>query len=95
MRMLKELIMPKKKKKKIRKESVKKVVPTERFNEMIEYYTRELKARFDEIKKLKEQNQLLTQTALKSSNKSDQSYKTILKLQEENRILRGKVNEHK
>ena len=41
------------------KELQSKTVPAQRFNEMIDYYTAELKSRLDEIKRLKEENEML------------------------------------
>ncbi|NQU78753.1 hypothetical protein HQ545_03200 [Candidatus Woesearchaeota archaeon] len=72
------------------KETSKKLVPTSRFNEMIEYYTCELKSRLVEIDSLKKENEMLIKTAIKSSARSDELNLHTKKLQEEIRVLRQK-----
>jgi len=69
------------------KERTAKSVPTRRFNDMIEYYTKELKSRIDEINKLKEENQMLIKTSLKSAARSDELRLHNQKLAEDNRKL--------
>jgi len=70
------------------RESHSKVVSAERFNEMIAYYTGELKSRLDEIKRLKEENEMLIKTSLKNASRADESNLHVKKLQEEVRVLK-------
>ena len=84
--MFKEFLSPQKKEKKIRKpqlpvqENEKKVVETSRFNEMIDYYTAELKSRLQEIESLKVQNQILIQASVKSNEKVDELQREVKQL---------------
>ncbi len=66
--------------KKPKKELQKKTVSTKRFNEMIIYYTRELKSRLAEIQKLKKENELLIRTSIRNTARTNE-------LQEENTKL--------
>lgn len=88
--MFKDLIIPKRRKKP-KSETNKKAVSAKRFNEMVAYYTVELKSRLNEIKNLREQLQLLTQTTITTSKKSDETRTQNKKLIEENRILKEKL----
>lgn len=65
------------------KEKKAKVVSTERFNEMIDYYTNELKSRIGEIDDLKKQNELLIKAAIRSAGRADQTKLENSKLKEE------------
>lgn len=70
-----------------------KSVPSKRFNDMIAYYTTELKSRIDEVAHLKKENEMLIKTSLKSASRSDENRLVVQKLQEEIRILRQKLTE--
>ena len=82
--------LKKKKPKKPEYELSLKSVSAQRFNEMIDYYTNELKSRLKEIEDLKTQNELLLKTSIKVSAKSDESKREIEKLKGEMSILRSK-----
>lgn len=71
------------------KEHSTKAVPTQRFNDMITYYTAEIKSRIDEMSTLKQENEMLIKTSLKNASRSDEFRLQIKKLQEEIRILRA------
>ena len=77
------------------KEKKAKAVPATRFNEMIDYYTSELKSRLDEIRQLKEENEMLVKTSLKNASRADQFHLQVKKLQEDIRILQQKLKEKK
>ena len=62
-------------------------VPSQRFNEMIDYYTNELKSRLAEIDSLKADNEMLIKTSLRNAARSDELRLQIQKLQEEIRLL--------
>ena len=68
--------------KKPKKELQKKTVPTKRFNEMIVYYTRELKSRLLQIQKLKKENEILIKTSVRNTERAKQ-------LQEDNTKLKS------
>ena len=73
------------------KERSTEAVPSQRFNDMITYYTAELKSRIDEINQLKQENEMLIKTSLKNASRSDEFRLHIKKLQEEIRILQQKL----
>ncbi|MBW2997684.1 hypothetical protein KY349_05065 [Candidatus Woesearchaeota archaeon] len=75
------------------KQASSKPVPAQRFNEMIDYYTAELKSRIDEIRKLKHENEMLIKTSIKNAARSDEHQLQVKKLQEEIRILQQKLSE--
>ncbi len=77
------------------KEESAKTVSAQRFNDMIGYYTDELKSRLKEIHRLKEDNEMLIKTSLKSSARSDEFREHVSKLQEEVRKLHERVQENK
>lgn len=54
------------------KEKSTRTVPAERFNDMIEYYTSELRSRLKEIENLKTENEMLIKTSIKSAARSDE-----------------------
>lgn len=66
-------------------------VPASRFNEMIDYYTSELKARLKEITDLQEQNRMLIQTALKQQNRAAEISERMAQTQQENVALKKKL----
>ncbi len=70
------------------KESKAKAVSVQRFNDMIDYYTAELKSRIDEINHLKEENELLIRTSLKNASRADEFNLRSRKLEEELRVLK-------
>ena len=82
--MLKSLLSPKKLRPK--KEVQKKSVPARRFNEMIDYYTCELKSRLSQISRLKKENEILIKTSLRNSERTKG-------LQEENAKLRSRLRQ--
>lgn len=73
------------------KEMAAATIPASRFNEMIDYYTSELKARLKEIKDLQEQNRMLVQTALKQQNRAADISERMTQTQQENVALRKKL----
>ncbi len=73
-----------------RKERSSKTVPSQRFNDMIEYYTNELKSRLDEIQRLKEENELLIKTSIRNAARSDENRLIAEKLQEDLRKSKQK-----
>lgn len=75
------------------KEKKAKAVPAQRFNEMIDYYTAELRSRIDEIRKLKHENEMLIKTSIKNAARSDEHQLQVKKLQEDIRILQQKLSE--
>ena len=75
------------------KEKEAKTVPTQRFNDMVDYYTAELKSRLDEINRLKQENEMLIKTSLKNASRADQLNMHAKKLQEDVRILQQKARE--
>ncbi|MFH1063445.1 MAG: hypothetical protein V1729_00025 [Candidatus Woesearchaeota archaeon] len=77
------------------KEESSKTVPTQRFNDMIEYYTHELKSRLKEIQQLKEENEMLIKTSLKSASRSDEAREHLSNLQEQVRKLQERLQEDK
>ncbi len=62
------------------KERALKAVSAKRFNDMISYYTTELKSRLLEIKRLKEENDMLIKTSIKNASRSDERRLTIEQL---------------
>jgi hypothetical protein len=90
--MIKDFLNIKKKKRTIpapTKETTSKHVSTQRFNDMIEYYTAELKSRLTEIESLKKENEMLIKTSIKSAANADEARLHVKKLQEEIRILKS------
>ncbi|MBW2964708.1 hypothetical protein KY363_04575 [Candidatus Woesearchaeota archaeon] len=77
------------------RETKAKIVTAERFNEMIEYYTNELKSRLDEIKRLKEENEMLIKTSIKSAAHADESRLQARKLQEDIRVMQQRMSDKK
>jgi septal ring factor EnvC (AmiA/AmiB activator) len=75
------------------KETHDKSVPAQRFNEMIFYYTTELKSRISEIAALKAENEMLIKTSIKNASRSDELRTQLDKMNEELRILKEKVRE--
>lgn len=72
------------------KEKNSKIVSSQRFNEMIEYYTAELKSRISEIDALKQENEMLIKTSLKSASRSDELRLQVNGLREEiERLKKG------
>jgi HPt (histidine-containing phosphotransfer) domain-containing protein len=89
-------LIGKKKKKELAvpaKEKNLKTVSSQRFNEMIEYYTAELKSRLSEIDKLKQENEMLIKTSLKSASRSDELRLQINGLREEIERLKKSSSE--
>lgn len=96
--MLKDLlgIKPKKRHSSIpSRETKSKIVTAERFNEMIDYYTNELKSRLEEIKRLKEENEMLVKTSIRSAARADESRLQASKLQEDLRIVQQRMSDKK
>jgi hypothetical protein len=77
------------------KEKTAKAVPAQRFNEMIDYYTHELKSRLEEIKRLKEENEMLVKTSIKNAARSDEQRLQVKKLQEDVRMLQQRLQDRK
>jgi hypothetical protein len=75
------------------KENKDKIVPAARFNGMIDYYTAELKSRLDEIARLKQENEMLIKTSIKSAAHSDEYRLHAKKLAEEVRVLQQKLQD--
>ncbi|MBW2972252.1 hypothetical protein KY359_04420 [Candidatus Woesearchaeota archaeon] len=73
------------------KETKSKIVPAQRFNDMIEYYTNELKSRLAEIAALKAENEMLIKTSLRNASRSDELRLQVQKLQEDVRLLQDKL----
>jgi len=73
------------------KEKKLKAVSAKRFNDMIDYYTRELKMRISEIQRLKHENEMLIKTSIRNAARSDQHSEEAKKLREEVRILQSRV----
>ena len=65
------------------KETKAKIVSAERFNDMIEYYTAELKSRIAEIDDLKKQNEMLIKASIRSAGRADEARLENSKLKEE------------
>ncbi len=85
-----ERFLSKKKKHPLRrpmKETKAKIVSTERFNAMVEYYTNELKSRLDEINSLKQENDMLIKTSIRSASRADELRLHTKKLQEDLRVV--------
>ncbi|MFC1723913.1 hypothetical protein ACFL0V_07270 [Nanoarchaeota archaeon] len=93
--MLKGLLNPKPRFRKPKKEIKSKTVPTRRFNDMIEYYTKELRSRLVEIKKLRQENEMLIKTSIKNAERADQFSQSNQKLAADVRILNTKARERK
>ena len=74
------------------KEKRLKSVSAKRYNELIDYYTHELKARIKEIQQLKQENEMLIKTSIKNASRSDQFSEQNSKLREEVRILQSRVH---
>ena len=68
-----------------------KTVPVERFNEMVAYYTAELKSRLAEIDSLKAENEMLVKTSLKNAARSDELRLQLDKTTEDLRLLKEKA----
>jgi len=84
--MIKDILGMKEKKRTIptpTKEKRSKTVPAKRFNDMIEYYTAELKSRIAEIKQLRHDNEMLIKTSLRNAARSDENRLRVEKLQED------------
>jgi HPt (histidine-containing phosphotransfer) domain-containing protein len=77
------------------KEHASKFVPAARFNQMIDYYTAELKSRLAELDSLKAENEMLIKTSLRNASRSDESRLHLQKLQEEVRLLQQRLHESK
>jgi HPt (histidine-containing phosphotransfer) domain-containing protein len=77
------------------KEKKDKFVPSQRFNEMIDYYTTELRSRLSELDSLKAENEMLIKTSLKNASRSDELRLHVQKLQEEVRLLQQKLQERR
>jgi hypothetical protein len=71
------------------KETKAKVVSTERFNDMIDYYTAELKSRIAEIDDMKKQNEMLIKASIRSAGRADEFRLENSKLKEELRKREG------
>jgi hypothetical protein len=71
-------------------ETKAKIVSTERFNNMIDYYTNELKSRLTELDDLKKQNEVLIKASIRSAGHADQFRIENSKLKEELRKLQEK-----
>jgi hypothetical protein len=95
--MFKEMLGIKEKRRVLRpaKELSSKPVPAQRFNDMIDYYTAELKSRLAEIDALKADNEMLIKTSLKNASRSDELRIQLQKLQEEVRLLQQKLQSGK
>ena len=65
------------------KEKKAKIVSAERFNDLIEYYTKELKSRLAEIEDMKNQNEMLIKASIRSAGRADESRLENTKLKEE------------
>ncbi|MBN1543959.1 hypothetical protein JW898_00690 [Candidatus Woesearchaeota archaeon] len=74
------------------KENFSKQVSAQRFNEMIDYYTAELKSRLAEIDALKAENEMLVKTSLKNASRSDELRLQLQKLQEDMRVLQQRLS---
>ncbi|MFC1742220.1 hypothetical protein ACFL3V_06815 [Nanoarchaeota archaeon] len=91
--MIKDLLGIKKKRPSLpMKERKANTVSSRRFNDMIDYYTAELKSRLTEIKQMKEENEMLIKTSIRSAAHSDENRLHAKKLQEDNRVLRQKLD---
>jgi len=73
------------------KELNRNTVSSKRFNEMIDFYTHELKTRLDELESVRTQNEIILKTALKQGSQNDERTRELLKLREENRLLKEKT----
>ncbi len=73
------------------KERRLKSVPAQRFNDMIDYYTAELKSRIEEIYRLKQENEMLIKTSLRNASRSDEFRLKAEKLEEDVRTLQGRM----
>ena len=94
--MIKDLLNRKPKKKLRPKKELKlKSVPAERFNSMIDYYTRELQSRLAEIAKLKQENELLIKTSIRNSSRAGESEEALRKLNEDVRVLQTRLRDSK
>ena len=77
------------------KELVRETVSSSRFNDMIDYYTHELKTRLDEIEALQAQNEVVMKTALKQGSRNDERARELAKLREDNKLLNDQIIELK
>ena len=66
-------------------------MPASRFNEMIDYYTHELKVRLKEIKELREQHQLLIKASIKQQDRAVDASERTKEIQKENVFMRKKL----
>ena len=90
--MIKDILGIKDKKRPVpAKEKAAKAVPAKRFNDMIDYYTAELRSRLDEIRRLKQENEMLIKTSLKNASRSDELRLQVKKLNEDVRILQQRL----
>ena len=78
-----------------KKERSSKTVPTRRFNDMIDYYTNEIKSRLEEIQRLKEENEMLIKTSIRNAARSDENRLQAKKLGEDVRVLQTRLKEKK
>ena len=67
-----------------------RTVSADRFNEMIDYYTAELKSRLKEIARLREENDMLIKTSIRNASRSDELKLQNQKLMDELRKLHGR-----
>lgn len=94
------MLLRKKKKKTVKhtlpskpvKELSQEMISSKRFNEMINYYTRELKSRIDEIERLKKESNILISAAVKHSSEKTDCAETLKRLQNENETLKHKLH---
>lgn len=86
-----DILRPRRKKSRPKKELKSKTVSAARFNAMIDYYTRELRSRLSEIKKLRQENDMLIRTSVKNADRAGQNSEQVKKLSEEVRILKSRL----
>lgn len=91
--MFKDLLSPRRKKslQRPKKETQSKTVPTKRYNDMIAYYTAEIKSRIAEIEQLKKDNEMLIKTSIRNAVRADRHTEQTKKLGEEVRILQTRM----
>lgn len=76
-----------------RKEPAYTTVPAQRFNDMIDYYTCELKSRLAEIDKLRLESQAIMNTAIHRSNERSDMEEKLKRMQNENETLKRRLRE--
>ena len=73
------------------KELNKRTIPAMRFNEMVDYYTHELKTRLAEIKRLRDEAAMVIGMSVKHGGEKQELMEKVKRLQNENNILKRRI----